>query len=116
MMFALVLNVFHDALQIRFTYGEPAISVLPTEPSQIGKLYVNPFRRIAFEAFCDLEWRQRRRSHNQLVNMIVVATILYSGHFVFAIDPANVCSDALFNFWSDETNSVLCAENDVIEQ
>jgi hypothetical protein len=48
--------------------------------------------------------------------MIFGGANLYSGHFVFAGDPADVCLDALLNFRSDETNSVLCAENDVIEQ
>jgi len=48
--------------------------------------------------------------------MISGGANLYSGHFVFASDPADVCPDALFNFRSDEPNSVLCAENDVIEQ
>jgi hypothetical protein len=50
------------------------------------------------------------------MNVIFGATDLNSGHFVLASNPADVSPNALFNFRSDEPNSVLCAENDVIEQ
>ena len=53
-MFALVPDVFNNIRNLGLANCEPAVAVLPFKATQLGKLFVNPLRRIAFQILGDL--------------------------------------------------------------
>lgn len=90
MMLALMLNVMYDLGEIRFADSEGSVSILPGKTTRIRELFVNPFRRIAFEKLGDLTWREDSRSRHYDVNVVFNPANLQRRHSVLARDAAEI--------------------------
>lgn len=77
------------------------------------KFLMYPRRRLAFQIFCDLTWRMRRRRTYKSVNVIVDTADLPGHQAMLSRNAANICPYTLLNIGADVVNAVFGAKHDV---
>ncbi len=115
-MGALIPNVTGHRFQPRFADAEGAVTFLPGKIGQRREGLVNPLGGIPFDVLSDLAGRERRRRHDQGVNMVVDAANLQRRQLVFARHTAHIFPYALLNLRLDPGAAIFRAKDDMIEE
>jgi len=95
MVLGLIPNIGNRRVNAGNTDAERPVSLLPFEWMQLGKCFVNPFGRIAFEKLQRLGKRQRCWQRNQYVHVIRDASDSERFYLIFSCNTAEIRPKAL---------------------
>jgi len=115
MMRFLILNVTPDGGNVRNTYGENAISILPAKTG-VANGVMHPFGGFAFHITHDLGDQMRGFEADQHVDMIGDASDFRGNSASVTNQAAHEGVEPFTPAWSDERNAVFGSENKVVIQ